>query len=190
VEARAVREGEVVASQEVACADSGEIVLAGLDPASYTVEIEGFNDEDPPRGTHMDSEEGLSVLEGSHIQTMELRLVQKTARVHVRWKFTDGFGCVDNQVTKVSVGLYDETNRALVQETVDCGVSFVDPLDGLEKSGMLFDDLTAAQNVILVIDGYDKDNTKTHEGSISNIELFPGDTKDAIITLETVPAGS
>ena len=191
LEARAVREGEVVVSQEVACADSGEILLDGLDPAFYTVEIEGFNDEDPPRGTHMDSEEGLSVLEGEHIQTMELRLVEKTARVHVRWKFTDGLPCVDNQVTKVSVGLYvdDVTNHELVQKVVECSVLFTDPLDGLEKSGLLFEDLVA-QNVILVIDGYDKDNTKTHEGSISNIELFPGDTKDATITLEAVPLGS
>jgi hypothetical protein len=191
LEVRAVREGEVVVSQEVACADSGEILLDGLDPASYTVEIEGFNDEDPPRGTHMDSEEGLSVLEGEHIQTMELHLAEKTARVHVRWKFTDSLHCADHQVTKVSVWLYVDgrTNHKLVEKTVECSVEFTDPLDGLGKSGILFEDLVA-QDLILVIDGYDKDNTKTYEGSISNIELFPGDTKDATITLEALPLGS
>jgi hypothetical protein len=184
IEARAVRDGETVIAETVPCVDSGELLLDGLDPATYTVEIEGFNSEESPRGTHMEIQSDISVLEGQTEQTMELRLVEKQARVHVRWKFPDGFGCIDNGIQSVAVGIYDQTNRALDQKTVGCDVSFTDPDDGTMKSGVLFDGLTAAQDLIIIVDAYDAANEKVFEATLNDLELFPGDTIDAVVTFE------
>ena len=182
--ARAIRDGETITETTIPCRDSGEILLEGLDPATYSVEIEGFNGESEPRGTHMESQENISVLEGQTLQTMELRLVEKQARVHVRWKFGDGFGCVDNGISSVAVGIFDQTNRALDQQTVPCGVSFTDPADNTLKSGVLFEGLTAAQNLIIMVDAYDEANEKVYESTVSDIALYPGDTVDAVVTFE------
>ena len=180
--ARAVRDGEAVTETTVPCVDTGEILLEGLDPATYSIEIEGFNGD--ARGTHMESQDSISVLEGQTEQTMELRLVEKQARVHVRWKFADGFGCVDNSITSVAVGIFDQTNRALDQQTVSCDVSFADPMDQEIKSGVLFEELSAAQDLIIIVDAYDASNEKLFESSITDLALFPGDTVDAVVTFE------
>ena len=182
--ARAVRDGETVTETTIPCQDTGEILLEGLDPATYTVEIEGFNGDNEPRGTHIESQENISVLEGQTEQTMELRLVEKQAQVHVRWKFADGFGCVDNGITSVAVGIFDQTNRALDQQTVTCDTSFSDPVDNTLKSGVLFDGLTAGQNLIIIVDAYDATNEKVYESTVNDLSLFPGDVVDAIVTFE------
>lgn len=184
VEARALRDGVVVASASQACSDEGILVLEGLDPASYTVEIEGFNAETPPRGTHMERQENVEVLEGSSPATMELRLVEKTGRVHVRWKFPNGLQCVDNGVSLIKVGLFDEQNKALAQDTVACDVSFTDPLDQVKKSGVLFEGLVAGASLILIVEAFDAEDTKLLTGTDNIAELFPGDTQGVIITLE------
>ncbi len=185
--ARAVRDGETVTETTVPCTDDGEILLEGLDPATYSIEIEGFNGDSTPRGTHMESQDNISVLEGQTQQTMELRLLEKQARVHLRWKFADGFGCIDNEITTISVGIFDQTNRALDQQTVACDVSFTDPVDQKVKSGVLFQGLTAAQNLIIMVDAYDASNEKIFESSVSDLSLFPGDTVDATVIFESTP---
>lgn len=182
--ARAVRDGETVAETTVPCSDAGAILLEGLDPAVYTVEIEGYNGEEEPRGTHIETQTNVSVLEGKTAQTPELRLVEKQSKVHVRWKFADGFGCVDNGVKSVTIGIFDHTNRALDQVSVACDVSFEDPDSGDVKSGVLFEGLTAAEDLIVIVDAYNADQEKILSATVGDLELLPGDTLDAVVTLE------
>lgn len=190
INARAEQKDEVQNEATVACTDSGEVTLDALTPGVYTLVIEGLNGDPTPRATHRAIQENVRVSEAKETKSDVLRLSKKPARLHLRWVFTDGLRCVDNDVKTVKVEIFDDGNQLVTDKvddnpsTVDCDATFVDKLDeGKEKSGVLFEALPGESTLNILVSGINEAGDIVRKGQVNNLLLLAGDNKIETVKL-------
>lgn len=191
IEARAIRNGEEVASATGDCptdARRGSVEIPELRIGTYDVEIEAFNAEG--RGTYLARGTRIAVREGEATETPELRMEEKPARLTVDWILPGG-RCATAGVDKVEVSLtYNAGTSANVEREVEvpCDNVFDSPADpGTNVPGVLIADLPPNPDVIIFIYGKNAAGARISQGQEGPRAINPGDDDSVIISLEACP---
>ncbi len=190
VEARAIQNDEVKLSGTVDCPatdSAGQIELLDLAPGKYRVVVEGLDQRD--KGTFIGELSSVSVRENAVVETDDIVLVQKPARIRVDWSVPEG-KCGSSDIKEVETDVFfDATGQPVSQGEAngECDAVYRDPDSGDDVAGILYEDLTPNADVVLLVRGLDADGNEIAKVELTPFALEAGDDKAIDVDLTYCP---
>jgi len=180
---------EVLEEATLPCETTGAVTVEGVPAGVWTVVVDGLSDEAAPRATHYAVQASVLVPSGGQVETSTLTLTLRPATLHVRWVFENGLPCVDNGISWVELTVLDTGNN-VVQGPASgaCDVTFVDPVDGTTRSGVLVGGLTPGEAFDVVVRGFASLEEPVEQlGTVTSQVLAPGEHRIVNVMLSPVP---
>lgn len=165
---------------------TGNALLREVPAGAYTLKIAGLDDRDV--ATYEGEDVAIDVAPAADplrvVPPVELEV--RRSEVELVWLFPGGAGCSFNRVREVQVAIWDQSIQAKVHdEVVACEFdidSQPDRLDGERPAGLLVDGLVP-RPVKVEIFALDGDGFRRFRGSSDLVDLLPGTTHRAEVTL-------
>jgi len=183
LEARALKKkgGDLVGtSGKVTCPasdKSGSIPIVDLDPGTYYVEVEGFNQAGD--GTYLGVIEKQAVKEGKASDTAEIELEGKPASITINWTLPGGVQCNVANIAKVQVQVYFNATQQTVKvadQTLPCSTGTV-----------TIPELAPNSDVAISLKGLDSANKAIAQARLEGESLEAGEEYAETVPLESCP---
>ncbi len=168
---------------------TGDILISGLTPGGWTLQIEGLDSTGTPRYAK-ESATTVAVPDGGTVESTSLELVLNKSSVTVDWTLPGGGKCASANVDTVEVKVLESLGAwTRTADAVDCDNTFEDPDDATKAvSGVIIQDIDAGTfdgvKVVIIATGLDKDGNEIAKGQIDDIELRPGDALSKVVALK------
>lgn len=188
VEARVIQNNDVKLSGTVDCpatSSAGQIELLDLVPGRYRVVVEGLDQSD--KRTFLGELASVSVSEDKVTETDDIVLVQKPARIRVDWILPGGGRCGGSDIKEIETDIFfNATDQPVSQGESNgiCDAIYADPDTGDDVTGILYEDLTPNDDVVVLVRGLDAAGTEIAKVELAPFALEAGDDKAVEVQLE------